>query len=94
MVRAKIVDNCKLWLMQYVRLPKACCYPLKLTVEIHNEKNGVQDLDNKAYFWSKIFLDYLKFNKVIKDDSVQYIDDIHYKYFRGPSKLVFKINDK
>lgn len=95
-VRKAIVDVCKLDLLVASTgiLKKIEEYPLSLIVEIHNEKKGKQDLDNKAYFWCKVFQDFIVERRYIKDDSVEYINDIRFLYKYSNPKLIFTLKNK
>lgn len=40
------------------------------------------DLDNRVWIWSKVIQDCLTFMKFIPDDTVDYINNIEYKYIK------------
>jgi hypothetical protein len=56
-VISKIVQDCKLYLKEHIGyIPEL--EKMRLEIEYHANKHI--DLDNKAYFWKKLFLDVLK----------------------------------
>ena len=56
-VISKIVEDCKLFLFEHMKgIPKL--EKMRLEIEYHSDKHI--DLDNRLYFWTKLFLDILK----------------------------------
>ena len=90
-VRKKIVDNAKWFLVTYLSKFPKYTVPISITIEIHNKNTGVQDIDNKGYFWGKIILDQLVHMKKIADDNVKYVPEIIYRYKFSDPMLVIKI---
>lgn len=63
----------------------------KVTVEFIYQHPGTNwDVGNKAGLWSKVFLDFIKGNK-IKDDSVKYVGREIYDNAQGPHELRINI---
>lgn len=91
-VRKKIVDTVKLYLKSELRDCPLITKPVSISIGYQTNKNTNFDLDNKAYFWSKVICDALQEMKKLPDDSTKYIQQIHYYYQRGDSKLIFQIN--
>lgn len=92
-VRKKIVDNCKWFLVAYFKMVPKYIVPIAITIEIHNKNTGVQDIDNKGYFWSKIILDQLVHMGKIADDNVKFVPKITYNYKYSDPMLVIKIEE-
>lgn len=76
-VRIKVVDICKrhLW-PHFYNLPKFARLRVHLVI-CHGPKER-WDLDNKAYFWNKVAMDLLKSMGKIPDDSIRYVEDLHF----------------
>lgn len=102
-----IFKTCKNFLLIYCQgLPKL--EKMRLVITYYRMNEGF-DLDNKSYFWSKIFLDLLKTPtskqivkaekyknpiislNILKDDTVRYLDDIHWKFEKGEHAIKFDI---
>lgn len=77
-VRKKLVDACKWQIHQhYVEHDGPLEFPLHIQFKFYG---GVRDLDNKGYFWNKVFFDYLKQIKLIPDDNIKYVNACKYMY--------------
>lgn len=92
-VRKRIVDNCKWFLVNYLKKFPKYTVPVAITIEIHNKNTGVQDIDNKGYFWGKVALDQLVHMKKLVDDNVKYVTEIRYRYQYSDPMLVIKIEE-
>ena len=55
---------------------------------------NVADLDNKAFFWTKMVQDYMTNNCILEDDDVKHISKLHYEY-KGSSTeaMVIKLEE-
>tara|TARA_R110000851_G_scaffold205159_3_gene357147 strand:+ start:846 stop:1241 length:396 start_codon:yes stop_codon:yes gene_type:complete len=92
-VRKKIVDTVKLYLKSELRDCPLITKPISISIGYQTNKNTTFDLDNKSYFWSKVICDVLQEMNKLPDDSVKFIQQIHYFYKRGDSELIFQINE-
>lgn len=75
-LRKKIVQEAKKWLKtKMAKLPQMdrCKIDIKFSGKI-------TDLDNKSFFWCKILQDYLVNCKIIRDDRVEFIPELHFFY--------------
>lgn len=91
-VRKKIVDTVKLYIKSELRDCPVISEKISISIGYQTNKNTTFDLDNKAYFWSKVICDALQEMKKLPDDSTKYIHQIHYYYQKGEPKLIFQIN--
>ena len=91
-VRKQVVDEAKAFIAPFIK----DCPPLGKNVSIsigyQSNKNTKFDLDNKAFFWQKILCDLLKRHGKIEDDTVAYIQQIHYFYKKGEPLIIFQAN--
>ena len=92
-IRKQIVDKVKFYLMSYLQDCPHLPNPVSISIGYQTNKNTRFDLDNKAFFWSKLFCDTLQSMKKIDDDSVAYIKQLHYFYQKGEPKIIFQINE-
>ena len=92
-VRKQIVDKVKLYLMSYLQDCPVITKPISISIGYQTPKNTRFDLDNKAFFWSKLLCDTLQSMKKIEDDSVQHIQQLHYFYKKGEPKIIFQFNE-
>jgi hypothetical protein len=85
MVRKKVVEMCKLYLLSEIKEPLKQVNPTKLPIKIeivYHSARHTFDLDNKSSFWLKVVLDMIKEKKVVPDDNVKFISEIKSKYFQ------------
>lgn len=87
MVRKKVVEMSKLYLLSELREPlkqvDSAKLPIKIEIVYHSARHTF-DLDNKSSFWLKVLLDMIKEKKVVPDDNVKFISEITSKYFQLP----------
>lgn len=84
MVRKKVVEMCKLYLLSEIKEPLKQVNPTKLPIKIeivYHSARHTFDLDNKSSFWLKVLLDMIKEKKVVPDDNVKFISSICSKYY-------------
>lgn len=84
MVRKKVVEMCKLYLLSEIKEPIKQVNPTKLPIKIeivYHSARHTFDLDNKSSFWLKVLLDMIKEKKVVPDDNVKFISSICSKYY-------------
>lgn len=73
------------------KIPKFIEFPLKFTYTYYHSSTTF-DLQNKLYFWAKLFEDYLVDTNKIPDDNVNYITSEHYEFIKSEEKkLIIKI---
>jgi hypothetical protein len=87
-VRMKVVEICKKMLDD--KIAKEYFKDLKTPIEIefiYSSPKQTFDIDNKLYFWNKIFADWMRENGFIKDDNVKFINKITYRYEKGNLNL-------
>lgn len=87
-VRMKVVEICKKMLDD--KIAKEYFKGLKTPIEIefiYSSPKQTFDIDNKLYFWNKIFSDWMRENGFIKDDNVKFINKITYRYEKGNLNL-------
>ena len=93
-IRSKIVDYAKAELLQYISaIPPLKDFPIHIEVGYHSSKKTF-DIDNKAYFWAKVFIDLIKTKKFVPDDNVRFISSIkmiHYPLKGGNDMLEITI---
>lgn len=66
-------------------------YPIQIMCRVYRPMTNF-DLHNKAFFWCKLFEDYLVRKGKIVDDSVKYVRREIYDYVESKeSKIVFRI---
>lgn len=90
-VRSRVVSQVK----EYLKLHLEDCPKFEEPISIsigYQTKKKTFDLDNKAYFWSKIINDFLQTEGKLEDDNVKFIQQIHYFYREGEAKLIFQVN--
>lgn len=90
-IRADIVQKCKWFLHNHLQQIPKIDSVISINLEYHTEKNNEFDIDNKLFFWSKLIQDWLVKNNKIPTDSVKHIQEVRYRYRRGESKLILKI---
>ena len=84
MVRKKVVEMCKLYLLSEIKEPLKQVNPTKLPIKIeivYHSARHTFDLDNKSSFWLKVLLDMIKEKNVVPDDNVKFISSICSKYY-------------
>ncbi len=102
-ITAKIIQECKEYLFGYIgNLPEL----EKMQIEFEYNHLKHIDLDNKASFWLKLFLDILKTptkkqlenskkkiitTNTIDDDNTKCIDSISLKFKLTEHKMIFRI---
>tara|TARA_R100001129_G_scaffold162392_1_gene127591 strand:- start:552 stop:947 length:396 start_codon:yes stop_codon:yes gene_type:complete len=91
-VRKQVVDEAKAFIAPYIKDCPELGKNISISIGYQHNKNGRFDLDNKAFFWQKIIVDLLQRHKKIKDDSVEYIQQIHYFYKKGEPLIIFQAN--
>lgn len=75
-IRSKIVEMAKSELSVLAHsIPPIKDFPIAIEINYISSKKTF-DIDNKAYFWAKVFVDYIKTHKVIPDDNVRFISTI------------------
>lgn len=91
-MRTDVKKGTMWFLHSYVKqIPKLTKFPIRITYIYYSNLRKV-DLQNKLYFWAKLFEDYLVSRKVIPDDSIYYIQSEHYEFIESKDyKLVIKI---
>lgn len=85
MVRKKVVEMSKLYLLSEIKEPLRQVNPSKLPIKIeivYHSARHTFDLDNKSSFWLKVLLDMIKEKKVVPDDNVKFVSEITSKYFK------------
>jgi|TARA_B100001094_G_scaffold332919_1_gene407298 hypothetical protein len=91
-VRRQVVDRAKEFLKPFLEDCPKLGKDLSISIGYQHDKKSHFDLDNKAFFWQKVLLDLLKRMGKIEDDSVKYIQQIHYFYQEGKPKLILQVN--
>ena len=71
--RKKVVGEVKSWLSEWLK-----DLPEMKKVSIQMDFGGIKDLDNKAFFWTKVLQDWMVSSGRLKDDSVEYVDKLWY----------------
>jgi len=100
---SKIVYDCKLFLFEKMKgIPNL--QKIRVDFEYYHTKHI--DIDNKHYFWFKLFMDILKTpthkqvlkqknqiitTNTIEDDNTKFLTEYNAKFFLGEHKMVFKI---
>ncbi len=91
-VRKQVVDQAKAFLRPYLEDCPELGKNLSISLGYQSDKKNHFDLDNKAFFWQKVLFDLLKRMGKIDDDSVKYIQQIHYYFQEGEPKIILQVN--
>ena len=91
-VRKQVVDEAKAFVAPYIKDCPVLGKDLSISIGYQSNKNNNFDLDNKAFFWQKVIVDLLQRHGKIEDDSVKFIQQIHYFYRRGDALITLQVN--
>lgn len=91
-VRKQVVDEAKAFIAPHIKDCPVLSDNLSISLGYQSMKNTNFDLDNKAFFWQKIICDLLQRHKKLEDDSVKYINQIHYFYKKGEPLIILQVN--
>jgi hypothetical protein len=91
-LKRKEVKQKAIWSIhsECIKIPNYTQEKIKLTIIYSSKREGF-DIDNKGYFWGKLFLDHIKRLGKIKEDTVKYVTSVSYKYKKGEEHLKFII---
>ncbi len=90
-IRAVAKDTCLIYMNSAVNSAPYCTGKIKLTVIYYSPKKTF-DMDNKGYFWGKLFQDYLVKRERLISDTVEYVEEVHYIYKNSvETKVEFKL---
>lgn len=78
-VRASAKDISMFYLNRLVSAAPRCTGKIRVTVVYSTPKKSF-DMDNKGYFWGKLFQDYLVKKGRLISDTVEYVTEVHYEY--------------
>jgi len=95
--RKKIVDKAKSFLKRQTKSLVPLHPKSTLTVIISSKRTITEtmnyDIDNRGYFWGKIFQDALEDRKLVKNDNVYWITEVRYRFNHDlkEERLIFEI---
>lgn len=90
--RAEYINKIKDHIRPYLHvLNKVLTFPIKIEFTIYS-KEMKNDVDNRCVLYIKCFQDLLTSEKVIPDDSSEYINNVEYKWVKSDrEEMEFKI---
>ena len=85
-IRTQIKHKIKLFLLSLdLNIPEFKSFPLRIIYTYYGPK-GAFDLQNKLFFWAKLFEDFLQKQGKIPNDNINYIQSERYEYIESTDK--------